>query len=326
MSGKPTRIAFAAAGAVGGSYAALLYFPRDKGDAAGKDVGIGPPAELYLIARGGHLEAMKREGLRVGFPDREVIVYPDGAGDASSLLSWGEMDAIFLTVKSYSTETMLDIIEPMVGPDTLIVSLQNGLGNEDLVAERYGSERTVGGVAIIGAERRGPGRIYCHHIGRLTMGPWGHSTHLSSRLRALAGMLEAVGIPVRLTEDIRGAKWRKLLWNAVWNPLTALTRLTVDAILSDPGGKRLAGEILDEVLRVAEAEGVRIPPDARNRNLRPIGDLYPGFRTSMLQDILEGRPTEHRAILGPILEGGKRHGIPTPRCETLYALLEAREI
>ncbi|GEM_PF-381121 len=301
------RIAFAGAGAVGSVYAAILH-------SAGHQV--------YLLARGKHLSAIKKKGLTVVFPDKTITFRPEKSGEKPD--GWGEMDVVFVTVKSYDTEKIVDTIEPLVGEKTLVVTIQNGIGNEEIIAKKYGVERTVGGITLIGAEMVSPGKVRCYAPGRITLG-----TLDGKKREAVEKLIEALnsaGIETRFTENLMEVKWKKLLWNAVYNPLTAITMLSVDEILTDSMGKKLAEKALQEVVSVAEALGYRMPSHAIEKNLRPIGDRFPGFKTSMLQDRLRGKPLEYEAILGPVVHNAHRLGLDVPVCETMYIILHLMEM
>jgi len=295
------HILVAAAGAVG---AVIASFLQDRHD-------------VYLIARGAHLSAVRENGLRVIFPEGDSIIEP-GENISDNPQGWGQMDLVILAVKSYSTDHMLDFIAPCVGPETKILSVQNGIGNEDKIAEKYGLAKTIGGRIIIGAELLEPGVVQCYNFDGIVLGPWDVSP--PSSLENLVEELSTQGMSVRLSEDIRWVKWRKLLWNAAFNPITAITKRTVEEVLADPDGRELAITLLEETRAVAEAMGYKMPEDVVEKSMQ-YSDVYRGFKTSMQQDVKFGRKLEYEAITGEIIRAAREKGVDVPANEAVYATL-----
>jgi len=201
-----------------------------------------------------------------------------------------------------------------------VVAWQNGVGAEEILAAQVGAFRVVGGVAYVGVDCPEPGLVRHVTGGRLTLSTLpGIDMARAARLSLL---FEAAGIPCRMADDLRALRWGKLVWNASFNPVTALARVTLGEAVDDPRLRRLIRAAMEEVATVARATGVRLPDDVVDRNL----DLRPGFRdglTSMLQDVQRGHPTEADAILGEVLRHAVDHGVAAPTLDGLYALCAA---
>ncbi|HWP35201.1 MAG TPA: ketopantoate reductase family protein, partial [Thermodesulfobacteriota bacterium] len=257
----------------------------------------------------------------------------------------GAPAVVLLAVKAGSTEAACRELLPRLAADSVVVSLQNGLCAER-VAAIVGRVRTVGGVVGWGASFVEPGRVVQTSRGHFTLGEF--DGRLTPRLAALARLLAAVE-PVRLTTNITGALWTKLVINAATSTLGAVTGLTLGEMLARPRLRRLAQRLVAESLRVAEAAGIRLVPFggwldlrwiawregpslvARLHNLR--GDLllrlagrrYRRLRSVMLQDLERGRPTEVDEFNGVLVARGAAHGVPTPINAALVALVHAIE-
>lgn len=307
--------------------------------------GSGHDARPWLICRNAaHVAAMaaagglRVEGVRGAAtePVRAVARVDDAPGTPA---------AVLLAVKARDTAEACRALLPRLSPDSIVVSLQNGLC-EERIAALVGRERTVGGVVGWGATLVGPGRVVQTSRGHFTLGEL--DGRITPRLRALAALLEAVE-PVRLSTNILGALWTKLVINAATSTLGAVTGLTLGEMLADRRLRRLARRLVAESVRVAEAAGVRLEPFGGRVDLRWIawrdgaspaawlhnlrGGLvllaaarrYRGLRSVMLQDLERGRPTEVDDFNGVLVERGAALGVPTPLNATLVALVHEIE-
>lgn len=297
------RICFFGAGAVGGYFGGKLA-------KAGEDVSF--------IARGLHLDAMREGGLRVESVDGDFTVHPVATSEPSEI---GVVDLVVLAVKSHDTSLALEQMAPLVGEDTSILTLQNGVENEDLIGDAYGMERVVGGVAYIGTEVMGPGHIRHSALGRVTLGDW--PTGTSDRTRGIGERFKGAGIPVKLTDDIAGAKWRKLVWNAAFNPISILVPIESAELARRPETRDVLASIMREVVEVASAAGHPIEGEIVERSIEMTLETR-GVRTSMLQDFEKGRALELDALLGVVVRYGKRLGVGTPVSSTVLALTGAK--
>lgn len=297
------RIVIIGAGAVGGYYGARLV-------RAGQDV--------HFVARGKTLAALRENGLELQSIDGDDQTGPLTASDTAPDT---QADLLLITVKAYDTGSILDLIAPAVGPDTVILSLQNGLENEDILMARFGPERVVGAICYIGAEMVRPGVV--HHVadGQVVFGEW--DGRRSERCQRIEAALREARINASISENIRVRLWGKLLWNTAFNTTCALARCDVGAVMDNPATRALVEAIMGEVVAAARAEGVALGPDSVSGSLAHTDKLLRSVRPSMLQDALKGRRLEHQAFCGAIERVGLRHGFPTPVCSTLNALLDA---
>jgi len=310
------RIAIAGAGAIGGYIGARLA-------KAGADV--------VLFARGPHLRAMQEAGLRVVSPEGDFDVKPEAVGELSAI---GHADVVILGVKAHGIASLAPQLRPLFGPDTMVVSTQNGIpwwyfqnhpGDLDglhlesvdpggAIAKAIEPERVVGSLAYFATDIAEPGVIHHTEGNRLTLGePSGARTE---RLKALADVLIASGFRVPVTTRLRQEIWVKLLGNVAFNPISALTGGTLEELALHPQVSRAVREIMTEATAVAAKANVEIPIsiDQRMAGAARVG----AHKTSMLQDYEAGRPMELDAIVGSVVELGDRLGVPVPATRTVY--------
>jgi len=310
------RIAIAGAGAIGGYIGARLA-------KAGADV--------VLFARGPHLRAMQEAGLRVVSPEGDFDVKPEAVGELSAI---GHADVVILGVKAHGIASLAPQLRPLFGPDTMVVSTQNGIpwwyfqnhpGDLDglhlesvdpggAIAKAIEPERVVGSLAYFATDIAEPGVIHHTEGNRLTLGePSGARTE---RLKALADVLIASGFRVPVTTRLRQEIWVKLLGNVAFNPISALTGGTLEELALHPEVSRAVREIMTEATAVAAKANVEIPIsiDQRMAGAAKVG----AHKTSMLQDYEAGRPMELDAIVGAVVELGDRLGVPVPATRTVY--------
>jgi 2-dehydropantoate 2-reductase len=311
------RIAIAGAGAIGGYIGARLA-------KAGADV--------VLFARGPHLRAMQETGLRVVSPDGDFDVKPEAVGELSAI---GHADVVILGVKAHGIASLAPQLRPLFGPDTMVVSTQNGIpwwyfqnhpGDLDglhlesvdpggAIAKSIEPERVVGSLAYFATDIAEPGVIHHTEGNRLTLGePSGARTE---RLKALADALIVSGFRVPVTTKLRQEIWVKLLGNVAFNPISALTAGTLEELALHPEVSLAVREIMTEATAVAAKINVEIPISIEQRmaGAAKVG----AHKTSMLQDYEAGRPMELGAIVGAVVELGDRLGVPVPATRTVYA-------
>jgi 2-dehydropantoate 2-reductase len=311
------------AGAIGGLMAAKVA-------AAGA-------AEVTIIARGPHLAAMQANGLKLISEGAETIVRPRCVATAEEA---GVQDAVIVTLKAHSLPSAAVQMQPLLGPETAIVSAVNGIpwwyfhkfggafdgrrvesvdpGGE--VSRLLPPERAVGCIVYPAAEVSAPGVIEHGYGDRFTLGePSGERT---PRIEAISKVLMAGGFKAPIRPKIRDEIWVKLWGNLAFNPISALTWNTLDQITGDAGQRGVARDMMLEAQAIAEALGVRfaIDVDKRIAGAAEVG----AHRTSMLQDLERGRPMEIEALLGVIVEFAELTGLPAPTCRTVLALVRAR--
>jgi 2-dehydropantoate 2-reductase len=296
------RILIHGAGAVGGYFGALL--------ARGGH-------EVWFVARGANLAALRERGLivRLGTETLELAT----VRAVSDPRAAPPPELILVCVKSYDTAATAAALRPVVGAETIVLSLQNGVENEEVLAQGLRLPPLMVALTRIGVEMVAPATIVYSGRGTILFGePDGGETPRALRV---AGAFTAAGVPHQLRADILVAAWEKLAWNASFNAVTALTRTTVAEALALPATRDLIIAAMEETDAVAVASGV---PVRRTRTDAVLADSQaglPDFQTSMLQDVLRGRRLEHDALNGAVVRGAARTGVPTPVNRTLLALL-----
>ena len=311
------RIAIAGAGAIGGYIGARL---------------VRAGADVALFARGPHLTAMQERGLRVVSPDGDFEVKPEVTGDLNAI---GRADVIVLGVKAHSLTILAPQLGPLLGPETVVVSTQNGIpwwyfqnypgelnglhlervDPGGVIAKAIDPGRVVGSLAYFSTDIAEPGVIHHTEGNRLSLGePNGTRTE---RTKALAEVLIGAGLRAPVTTRLRQEIWVKLLGNVAFNPISALTGGTLEELVRHPDVSLVARAVMAETEAVAAKLGIELPIsiDQRMVGAEKVG----AHKTSMLQDVEAGRPMELEAIVGAVVELGERLGVPMPATRTVYA-------
>lgn len=299
-SDEKMKIAVVGPGGVGGYFGALLA-------RAGRDV--------FFLGRGEHLRAIREKGLTVKSDRGDFHVEINATVDPTHI---GPCHLILFCVKSFDTETVAEWIRPLVASDAVIISLQNGVDNEETIGRTVGIEKVMGGVAFIGSRIEAPGVILHTAAGQMTFGEL--SGGPSERGRVLLGLFEEAGIEARLSEDIKKVIWRKMVWNCGFNAITALTRTTAAEVLACPETREIVRKTMGEVLSVAQSKGVDLKPDLPGKTMAHT-EKEGEIKTSMLMDMEKGKPMEIDALNGTICRIGKEKGISTPVNDLLYSLI-----
>ena len=290
------------AGGVGGYFGAKLL-------KAGESV--------TLVARGEHLQAMRRDGLTVRSAiEGEYVVRPAAVENVTGVAT---ADVVLFCVKSFDTEAAAAQLRPVVGPETAVLSLQNGVDNEDKIDALLGAGHAMGGVAQVFAVIDRPGVIAHHFGGRIIFGEL--DGRRSTRAERLRRAFESAGISVEFTPDVRRALWEKYVLICAVAGMTAVTRETIGVVRGTPPCWRMFRAIVEEVTAVARASGIGLPPDTVDRIVKLAEGIAPGSRASLAQDLLQGRRLELEAIHGHAVRLGERLGVPTPTVLAVYATL-----
>lgn len=297
------RVVVLGAGAMGSWMGALLQ-------KAGHDV--------TLVGRGEHMAMVAADGLRVT-GKTELHVRPRAVVRASEAPT---PDLLLVTVKAYDTQRALLEAAPLLGQRTSILSLQNGLGNVERIAERVDDRQVFAGVTTHGVTYVEPGHVRHAGVGYFRVGS-PHNEH--AKAREIAAILAATGLEVEHTDAIVGEIWAKVVVNASINPLTAITGLPNGALLQVAPLRELMQRTVEEAVDVARAENAPLPDDDLLLRARRVAELTATNKSSMLQDVERGRATEIDAICGEIVQRGLRHGIDTPVNMTLRALVKGIE-
>jgi len=272
---------------------------------------------VTFVARGAHLEALRRRGLTIRSANEGEWSVPVTA--VEHLEGRPTADAVLLCVKSFDTEQAVEAIRPVVGPDTAVVSLQNGVDNEEKIDAALGAGHAVGGVAYVFATIEGPGVIAHTQGGRIVLGELdGQARPRTERLREA---FTAAGVPTELSPDIRRALWDKYLAITAQAGMTALTRKPVGVIRANPECWTLFRLLLEELAAIAAAEKVGLAPDVVERILTGVSGLKPDTTSSMYYDLTHGKRLELEALQGHALRLAERHGLPAPALFAVYAAL-----
>jgi 2-dehydropantoate 2-reductase len=317
------KICIYGAGAIGGYIGAMLARRSE--------------AVVSLVARGPHLAAMQERGLTLKIRDENFTVHPTVSDDPEKL---GPQDYVILTLKAHGLEAIADAVQPLIGPNTAFVFAQNGLpwwyfykhgGPYDghrltsvdpggHIWNRFGPERCIGSVVWQAADMEAPGVIRHKYGDRMPLGEPDSSR--SPRALALSQLLISAGIKSPVRTNLRSEIWLKLWGNLSFNPLSVLTRQTLEAMAHDPGIAAIIQTMMMESCAIAESLGITFAISAQER--MEMAAKVGAHRTSMLQDVEAGRPTELEALLGSVIELSEVTGIAAPTCTMIYNLTRAR--
>ncbi len=296
------RIAVMGAGAVGGYFGGKLA-------AGGHD--------LVFIARGKHLDALRRNGLRVSSPDGDLHVKNSlFAADAAQA---GSADLVLFCVKSYDTEIAAQALRPIISETTVILSLQNGVDNAEKIARLFGNHRTLGGVVYVGAQIIAPGVIEHSTGGKIIFGS--PETDDGEPVRTVAQALSAAGIPYEKSAEIHKAQWRKLLWNAPFCAISCLAGATVKNIVESDSLTKLALDCMEEVRQAALTRNIDLPAQLFAETIgfsKALGE----FKPSMLQDLEARKPLEYESFNGIVVKQLSEAGKDAPVNRVFYDVLQ----
>jgi 2-dehydropantoate 2-reductase len=319
------QICIVGAGAIGGFMGAKLAL-------AGEDV--------TLIARGPHLDAIRKRGLTLvtshGY--EHVATALQATSDIAGV---GPQDVVVLALKAHQIEVVASSLQSMIGPDTVIVTVQNGIpwwyfqkhGGEfdghrletldpkGVLETHIDAERIIGCIAYPATDKPQPGVIRHIEGDRFPVGELDGSK--SERVKSIAGTFTKAGFKSKVLTDIRSHIWVKLWGNLSFNPISALTRATLVDICRHPATRKLAADMMAEAQTIAEKLGVtfRIPIEKRIAGAEAVG----AHKTSMLQDLEAGRPLEIEPLVGVVIELGRLTNTPTPSIDAVYACVKLLE-
>ncbi|MEW6510389.1 MAG: 2-dehydropantoate 2-reductase [Bacteroidota bacterium] len=300
------KFAVIGSGGVGGYFGAQLA-------KAGEDV--------MFTARGKHLEAMQAHGLRVVSTEGTVVVPASRCVATPEAI--GPVDVVLFCVKSYDTESAGRTLKPLLRPDTVIISLQNGVENEDLLRGVFPDAVVFGGVAYVYATITRPGEVTESGGPRkLVFGPFeGSPVEHRRRATAILDVVRGAGIAAEVPGDIIAALWKKFIFITGAAGLTALTRLTLAEILAVEPTRLLLADAMGETLTVARGRRVHIEEDYLHGVFATIHRFDNNTRSSLYYDLVHGKPLELEALSGAVVRFGTALGVPTPVHRTIYAAL-----
>ncbi len=296
------RIVMFGAGGVGGYFGGRLA-------QAGCDVSF--------VARGAHLEAIRRDGLRIVSPKGDAYVTGVTASDDPAAL--GPADVVLFTVKLYDAERAAAQLAPLVGPDTMVVTLQNGVDAVDIVASHVGRQHTAGGVAYVAAVIDPPGTIKHTALDALIVGELDGA--MSPRLMALADAAARAGFGFTASPHILVDQWSKFARLSVFSAMTAITRSPLGVLRAQPELMAMLERATWETIAVGRAHGVELTGDVMDEVLAMMRGMPPTAQSSMLSDLERGRPLELPWLSGAVVRLGKAKGVATPTHEFVATVL-----
>jgi len=307
MSATLGKVAVVGAGAVGSYYGARLA-------RAGEEV-------HFLMRR--DYDAVRERGLsvRIDAPEVRESFHLSAPRVYRKTREIGPVDWVVVGIKATARDALVELLPPLLGADTSILLLQNGLGIDEWAAERFGADRIVGGLCFVCLNRTAPAVVECYHPGSVSIGEFNRPA--GSQAHTIAAAFERAGVKCRVADNLMEMRWRKLVWNVPFNGLSvAEGGMTTDRILEDP---RLAAEVralMGEVQSAAAAFGFSIPDDFLEQMI-DVTRRMGAYKPSSMVDFLAGRSVEVEAIWGEPLRRARAAGVAMPRLSALYERLLA---
>ena len=274
--------------------------------------------DVRFLARG-ELARLREQGLALNYGGERHEVKPVRAVAAPEEI--GPVDLVVIALKSTSNGELARLLTPLLGPETAVVNLQNGLGVDEAVAAVAGAERTLGALCFVAVNRIAPGEVACSEQGYIELGEHGRAAN--ARTHAVAEVFVSAGVKVRVRHSLLAARWHKLVWNVPFNGLTlALGGVTSDETLRDPANEARVWALTREVQAIARAEGVEIADAFLKDQIEHTRGMR--YKPSTMLDWQAGRPLELEPIWGEPLRRARRLGVPAPELERLHRDLLAR--
>jgi 2-dehydropantoate 2-reductase len=304
------RFAILGSGAVGGYFGAKLA-------RSGQDV--------TFIARGAHLEAIRSNGLQIQSAKLgDFTVRAAAESDTSRI---GPVDVAIVSVKAYDNATALPMLTPLIGPSTVVLTLQNGVDSVDEVAAVVGRDHVLGGTTYVATALEGPGLIVQTGVHRsIIFGEvFGDTTAITPRVQAIADAFAGADIQVTPVADARVPIWDKFVYLAAFSGFTGASRLAIGRIWKYPHVQEMFVAAAREIAAIAKAEGVTISANRFETLAQYMRDIPPSTRSSLLIDLEQGKRIEVEALQGAAVRRAQKLGVPVPIVSTLYALLKPWE-
>lgn len=275
--------------------------------------------DVWFLARGKHLDAMRASGLRVNSPEQNWVVPPGTMTNNPEQI--GLVDVVLFCVKSYDTESAAQQLAPLLLEKTIIISLQNGVDNEEKIQRTISRGAVFGGVSYIYSTITAPG-VITHTpgptkivFGEMAKGP------ASEQAQQILETMKNAGINVSLADNIHTELWKKYVFISAVGGMTALTRLTLGEILAVDAAKEMLADAMRETEAVGKAKGISLPPKFSEQVLELLKKYDNNSRSSMYHDLAHHRPMEVEAFSGTVIRYGKQLNIPTPVHRAMYAAL-----
>lgn len=273
--------------------------------------------DVHFLVRSG-FDEIKRSGIRIrGKKEKFHLTRPQVYQSSAEI---GPCDLVLIALKATNNHALLELIPPLLHRDTVLLTLQNGLGNEEFLAEHFGAERVMGGLCFICLNRISP--VLIEHIdhGNVNLGEFAGAA--GARTHHLAREFRSCGVECAVVDDLMEERWRKLVWNIPFNGLTiAAGRITTEEILRDDSLRAAARSLMEEIVEGAQSCGYMLPADVVLEQMRRT-ETMGAYKPSTLLDFEAGRALEIEAIWGEPLRRAEARGIPMPRLEQLYKRLK----
>ncbi len=298
------RIAVMAAGAVGGYFGARMA-------AAGHDV--------HFIARGAHLDAIRKNGLKIESPLGNLHLKDAKVTDNPADV--GPVDIVLFAVKLWDTEKAAEQAKPLVGSDTRVITLQNGIDSVERIGPILGDDHVVGGIAFIPTVISAPGVIThsgqfaAMHFGRIDGKP-------DAKLTAFADAAKAASVDIKIVDSINRDRWHKFIFLTALSGMTSAARSPIGPIMADPQTRAFYRQLMSEVLAVGRAKGVPLSEDFIDERMTFSDDAPKTMKASMCHDLDRGNRMELDWLAGKVVELGRETGVPVPANEAVYTLLK----
>ena len=297
------KVAVMGAGAVGGYLGGVLA-------RFGEDV--------TLIEMGEHLDAIRSGGLRLSTNWGDFTVTPSATSNPADV---GPVDLVLYTVKTYSGDVVFPLIKPMIGPETTILTVQNGVMSYSRIAAVFGPERVLPGAAYIEVGRLEPGHVkQTGPTARIEFGEMNGT--ITPRVEAAAELFSKEGIQVRISTDIESALWTKLVSVGAIGTVMAVARAPLSEVFAGPEGERTVRTVMEEIVAVGKAKGVRFALDVVDAHMASAMEEMDVYQSSLQLDLESGRPLEIDDILGAAVREGRDLGVPVPASAALCVALE----
>jgi 2-dehydropantoate 2-reductase len=298
------RIAIMGSGGVGGYYGGLLA-------AAGQ--------EVTFIARGAHLQAIRDKGLHIKSVHGDFTVFPAKASDRPDKV--GPVDLVIVATKTYHTNDAAQVIKPLLGVDTVVISLQNGIDAAERIGSAVGMVHMLGGATWLSAALEAPGRIGQYsQFRRIALGEL--DGRITPRAQAIASVLATTPAVIELVPNIQQVLWTKFVFIAAISALGSLTRVAIGEYRHVPEAREVLAEAMAEVVAVANAKGVSLDEDIIGKTLAFIDASAPDIRPSMQRDLESGRRSELESLIGVVVFLGQELGVSTPVMRFAYTMLK----
>jgi 2-dehydropantoate 2-reductase len=275
-------------------------------------------AEVTFLARGAHLDAIRSRGLTIHSFKGDLHLPKVAATDNPAAI--GPVDIVLFTVKLYDAESATALLPPLIGPDTAVIPLQNGVDAASLVSQAVGPDHTAGGTVYVAAVIAEPGVIRHTALGRLVFGELDGSH--SNRLQRFLDVCTPAGFDVTLSNNVQVEIWRKFVLLSVFSGMTAVTRCPIGPIAADPDLSAMLRSAVRETMAVAHATGVSVPDSVLGDVDRAYQTLPPHMKSSMLEDLERGKRLELPWLSGAVARIGREAGVPTPIHQFIATVLK----